>query len=178
MPRLLRGYVGLGCTPSRRRRTRMRTGTTASVRHNTTTPIPQGTYIFIAQSIYVSRESLRTLLLSSRISYEKITFKLLKRAFFHRQIIVCYYTISSDLNTFWELSPSHIDPDLCTHIIVGFAGVVNCSLDLGSNSSIYKEVIALKKLQPQLRVMISAGGSNELHLGFSEMVKNHANRKR
>lgn len=94
------------------------------------------------------------------------------------QIIVCYYTVSSDLNTFWELSPSHIDPYLCTHIIVGFAGVVNCSLDLGSNSLIYKEVIALKKLQPQLRVMISAGGSNELHLGFSEMVKNHANRKR
>lgn len=102
----------------------------------------------------------------------------LKKSFVHRQIIVCYYTVSSDLNTFWELSPSHIDPYLCTHIIVGFAGVVNCSLDLGNNSSIYKEVIALKKLQPQLRVMISAGGSNELHLGFSEMVKNHANRKR
>lgn len=52
MPRLLRGYVGLGCTPNRRRRTRMRTGTTVSVRHNTSTPIPQGkniifeTYIF------------------------------------------------------------------------------------------------------------------------------------
>lgn len=78
----------------------------------------------------------------------------------------------------WELSPSNIDPNLCTHIIVGFAGVVNCSLNLGNNSSIYKEVIGLKKFQPELRVMISVGGSNELHLGFSEMVKNHANRKR
>ncbi|XP_046144789.1 chitinase-3-like protein 2 isoform X2 [Osmia bicornis bicornis] len=94
------------------------------------------------------------------------------------QILVCYYTIQSNLNTFWELSPSHVDPNLCTHIIVGFASVVNCSLDLGSNSSIYKDILALKKLQPELRVMISAGGSNELHLGFSEMVKNHLNRKR
>lgn len=102
----------------------------------------------------------------------------LKKNCLCRQIIVCYYTISSDLNTLWELRPSHIDPNLCTHIIVGFASVVNCILDMGSYSSIYKEVIALRKLQPELRVMISAGGSNELQSGFSEMVKNHANRKR
>nr|XP_031831642.1 acidic mammalian chitinase-like [Nomia melanderi] len=95
-----------------------------------------------------------------------------------RQIIVCYYTISWYLNTLWELRPSHIDPNLCTHIIVGFASVVNCTLDLGNNSSIYKDVVALKNVQPELRVMISVGGSNELHLGFSEMVKNHTNRKR
>ncbi|XP_026674886.1 chitinase-3-like protein 2 isoform X2 [Ceratina calcarata] len=97
---------------------------------------------------------------------------------FSGQIIVCYYTIQSDLNTLWELRPSHIDPDLCTHIIVGFASVVNCSLDLDSSSTIYQQVVALKKSQPELRVMISAGGSNELHSGFSEMIKNHFNRKR
>ncbi|XP_076659633.1 chitinase-3-like protein 2 isoform X1 [Halictus rubicundus] len=95
-----------------------------------------------------------------------------------RQIIVCYYTISDYLNTLWELRPSHIDPNLCTHIIVGFASVVNCSLDLGNDTSIYKDVVAYKKMQPELRVMISVGGSSELHLGFSEMVKNHTNRKR
>ena len=94
------------------------------------------------------------------------------------QIVVCYYTVSGDLNTLWELGPSHIDPHLCTHIIVGFAGLVNCSLDLGNSSSVYKDVLALKNLQPELRVMISVGGSNELHLGFSEMVKSHGNRKR
>ncbi|XP_076637328.1 chitinase-3-like protein 2 isoform X1 [Colletes latitarsis] len=95
-----------------------------------------------------------------------------------RQIIVCYYTIPGDLNTLWELSSSHIDPNICTHIIMGFASVVNCSLDLGNSSSIYKDILTLKNQQPELRVMISVGGSNELHLGFSEMVKNHANRKR
>ncbi|XP_054011401.1 chitinase-3-like protein 2 isoform X1 [Hylaeus anthracinus] len=95
-----------------------------------------------------------------------------------RQIIVCYYTVSGDLNTLWELSPSHIDPNLCTHIIVGFASVVNCSLDLGRSSFFYKEILSLKKLQPKLRVIVSVGGSSELRLGFSEMVKNHSNRKR
>ncbi|XP_011160586.1 chitinase-3-like protein 2 [Solenopsis invicta] len=94
------------------------------------------------------------------------------------QVLVCYYTISGDLNTSWELSPSHIDPHLCTHIIVGFASVVNNTLDIGDNARVYEQVVALKNLEPNLKVMISAGGNNELHDGFSEMVKNHANRKK
>ncbi|XP_012530246.1 chitinase-3-like protein 2 isoform X1 [Monomorium pharaonis] len=94
------------------------------------------------------------------------------------QVLVCYYTIPGDLNTSWELSPSHIDPHLCTHIIVGFAGVVNNTLDIGDNARVYELVVALKNLEPNLKVMISAGGNSELHDGFSEMVKNHANRKK
>lgn len=94
------------------------------------------------------------------------------------QVLVCYYTIPGNLNTSWELSPSHIDPHLCTHIIVGFASVVNCTLDLGDNAWIYERVVALKNREPKLKVMVSAGGNTELHDGFSEMVKNHANRKR
>lgn len=42
MPRLLRGYVGLGCTPNRRRRIRMRTGTQVSVHRNNTNTIQPG----------------------------------------------------------------------------------------------------------------------------------------
>lgn len=94
------------------------------------------------------------------------------------QIIVCYYTIPWDLNTSRELSPSHIDPYICTHIIVGFASVVNNMLDIGDNAWVYKQVVALKNREPKLKVMISAGGNNELHDGFSEMVKTHANRKK
>ncbi|XP_020281146.1 acidic mammalian chitinase-like isoform X2 [Pseudomyrmex gracilis] len=94
------------------------------------------------------------------------------------QVIVCYYTIPWYLNTLWELSPSHIDPHLCTHIIVGFASVVNSTLDISPNEWVYKQVAALKNREPKLKVMISAGGDNELHDGFSEMVKNHANRKK
>lgn len=94
------------------------------------------------------------------------------------QVIVCYYTIPWDLNTSWELSPSHIDPHICTHIIVGFASVVDNMLDIGDNAWVYKQVVALKNREPKLKVMISAGGNNELHDGFSEMVKTHANRKK
>lgn len=94
------------------------------------------------------------------------------------QVLVCYYTIPGDLNTSWELSPSHIDPHICTHIIVGFASVVNSTLDIGDNAWVYERVVALKDLEPNVKVMISAGGNNELHDGFSEMVKNHANRKK
>lgn len=102
----------------------------------------------------------------------------LKIYFVFSQVIVCYYTIPGDLNTSWELSPSHIDPHICTHIIVGFASVVNSMLDIGDNAWVYERVVALKNLEPNLKVMISAGGNNELHDGFSEMVKNHANRKK
>ncbi|XP_066599872.1 chitinase-3-like protein 2 [Prorops nasuta] len=94
------------------------------------------------------------------------------------QIIVCYYSISGDLNKTQELSPSHIDPHLCTHIIVGFASVVNCTLNLGNNSWVYGAISDLKHSRPKLKVMVSVGGMNELHHGFPEMVRNHANRKK
>ncbi|KAF7993192.1 hypothetical protein HCN44_006252 [Aphidius gifuensis] len=92
--------------------------------------------------------------------------------------IVCYYTISGKLNTSQELNPSHIDPHICTHIIVGFAEVVNCTLFLNNYLNIYLNVLNLKKQAPQLKIMISAGGISELpNTGFPEMVKTHKNRK-
>ncbi|XP_008558918.1 chitinase-3-like protein 2 isoform X2 [Microplitis demolitor] len=94
------------------------------------------------------------------------------------KILVCYYTLPRTMNTTKELSPALIDPNICTHIIVGFASVVNSTLSLGANTKIYYEISSLKKLQPKLKVMISAGGINELTQGFPEMVKTHANRKK
>lgn len=166
MPRLLRGYVGLGCTPNRRRRIRMRTGTQVSVHRNNTTAIPPGKKNIFRKSSEICLGYMRVCVLMSKI-YP--TFS---------QVIVCYYTIPWDLNTSWELSPSHIDPHICTHIIVGFASVVDNMLDIGDNAWVYKQVVALKNREPKLKVMISAGGNNELHDGFSEMVKTHANRKK
>ncbi|KAG7212798.1 hypothetical protein KM043_013056 [Ampulex compressa] len=95
-----------------------------------------------------------------------------------RQVIVCYYTISDNLNTVWELSPANIDPHICTHIIMGFARVVNCTLHLNENTKAYKAIVDLKNKEPKLKVMLSVGGNNELHNGFPDMVKNHANRKK
>ncbi|KAK0166541.1 hypothetical protein PV328_004951 [Microctonus aethiopoides] len=93
------------------------------------------------------------------------------------KIVVCYYTISSNMNTSWELSPAHIDPYICTHIIVGFASVVNCTISLGTAEELLQQIINLKLHQPKLKVMVSASGINELQHGFPEMVKTHANRK-
>ncbi|XP_012274144.1 chitinase-3-like protein 2 [Orussus abietinus] len=93
------------------------------------------------------------------------------------ETIVCYYTVQGNLNTSRELRPSHIDPHICTHIIVGFARVVNCTLSLGETSWVYERVAALKNHEPGLKVMVSAGSMDELHSGFPEMVLNHANRK-
>jgi GH18 family chitinase len=61
---------------------------------------------------------------------------------------------------------------------MGFASVVNSTLKIGDNAGLYEQVVALKNREPKLKVMISAGGINELHNGFPEMVKNHANRKK
>ncbi|XP_043671883.1 chitinase-3-like protein 2 [Vespula pensylvanica] len=94
------------------------------------------------------------------------------------KIIVCYYIVPKTFNTAWNLSPSQIDPHICTHIIIGFASIVNCTVDMGVNTRIYEEVVNLKKNNSKLKVMISIGGGNEFNFGFPEMVKNHANRKR
>lgn len=81
------------------------------------------------------------------------------------------------MNTSWELSPAHIDPYICTHIIVGFASVVNCTISLGTAEKLLQQIVNLKLHQPKLKVMVSASGINELQHGFPEMVKTHANRK-
>uniref|UniRef100_A0A0C9RT37 CHIA_1 protein n=1 Tax=Fopius arisanus TaxID=64838 RepID=A0A0C9RT37_9HYME len=92
-------------------------------------------------------------------------------------LVVCYYTLPRFLNASGDLRPSDLDPRICTHIIVGFASVVNSRLSPGPFPSIYTEISALKKQFPKLKTMISAGGINEIDSGFPEMVKTHANRK-
>ncbi|XP_015116757.1 acidic mammalian chitinase [Diachasma alloeum] len=92
-------------------------------------------------------------------------------------LVVCYYTLPRFLNTSGDLGPSDLDPRICTHIIVGFASVVNSKLFPGPFPSIYTDVSALKKKFPKLKTMISAGGINEIDSGFPEMVKTHASRK-
>ena len=74
------------------------------------------------------------------------------------------------------LSSSNIDPNLCTHIIVGFASVSNCTIDLGKNLSIYSQIVRLKETSPNLKVLLSVGGADN-ESGFPQMVSNHANRK-
>ena len=94
----------------------------------------------------------------------------------YRHYIVCYYTINSDQINPIKLTPNNVDPYLCTHILVGFASVANCTIVLGKDLSIYQEMVALKKINPNLKVMVTVGGADNSP-GFPEMVLNHANRK-
>ncbi|XP_014608159.1 PREDICTED: chitinase-3-like protein 2 isoform X1 [Polistes canadensis] len=94
------------------------------------------------------------------------------------KFVVCYYTIPENWSTKWDLSPIQIDPYICTHIIVGFASITNCSVDMGVDEWAYAEVVNIKNDNPSLKVMISiGGGGDEANSGFSDMIKNHANRK-
>jgi chitinase len=86
---------------------------------------------------------------------------------------VCYYTIKDNIN-YITLTPSNINPYLCTHIIIGFASIFNCLLDLGKDLHVYQEIIKLKKIHSNLKVMISVSNNN---YGFNEMVLNHHRRK-
>ncbi|KAK2577855.1 hypothetical protein KPH14_001118 [Odynerus spinipes] len=92
------------------------------------------------------------------------------------KIIVCYYTLDIS-DTEWNLAPSQIDPHICTHIIIGFASIMNCTVDISANAWIYEKIVDLKKSNLNLKVMFSIGGANEPNSSFPEMVKNHANRK-
>ena len=74
------------------------------------------------------------------------------------------------------LSPLNIDPHLCTHIIIGFASVINCTINLGKNLSIYEKVVDLKQISPNLKVMVSVGGGDN-ESSFPKMVSNHESRK-
>lgn len=97
-------------------------------------------------------------------------------SFFSRHFVVCYYTGNKVSSGSIQLEPNKIDPNICTHIIVGFATVVNCTIDLGDNLKTYQQVVGLKKNQPNLKVMVSVGGADN-DSGFPEMVLNHTNRK-
>lgn len=111
--------------------------------------------------------------------YHKLSLSLTKSNYYYfiRRIIVCYYTIPSGKNSSKELLPSSIDLNLCSHLIIGFSSVQNCSINLGDNEEIYKQFANLKQSKPDVKFMISVGGMNELEEGYPRMVFNHTNRK-
>ncbi|XP_011503350.1 PREDICTED: acidic mammalian chitinase [Ceratosolen solmsi marchali] len=101
-----------------------------------------------------------------------VTFKFITKI--EEPFIVCYYTIEDNIN-YISLIPNYINPYLCTHIIIGFASVYNCMIDLGNNLNVYKDVVKLKKIHPNLKVMVSVDNNN--NSDFQDMVLNHSHRK-
>lgn len=94
-----------------------------------------------------------------------------------RRILVCYYTISESLNPS-SLGTSDFSHLPCTHLLLGFASLANCTIQLGAaQSAACEQAVSLKNRLPGLKVMLSVGGSNQDN-GFSEMVRNHASRKK
>lgn len=92
--------------------------------------------------------------------------------------IVCYYNYPLLNSNTTELQPENITCNLCTHIILAFASVSNSTLKLSDDMvRAIPSLIALKECNKDLKILISAGGGTTNN-GFSEMVVNHASRKR
>ncbi|KAL1501483.1 hypothetical protein ABEB36_006796 [Hypothenemus hampei] len=88
--------------------------------------------------------------------------------------LVCYFNLPADKNS---MQISDIDPNLCTHINVAFAAVVNHSIYLDdTNLGYLEEIVKLKEPNKNLKILLSIGGNGNNN-GFPEMVKNHTNRK-
>ncbi|XP_063822320.1 chitinase-3-like protein 2 [Ostrinia nubilalis] len=93
-----------------------------------------------------------------------------------KKIVSCYYNTPSANGT-GQLLPADIHPHLCTHINVAFARVVNKEIHLDDvQYQALRDIVKLKKVNPDLKILISVGGSGNED-GFSDMVINHASRK-
>lgn len=94
----------------------------------------------------------------------------------HNKVVSCYYNMpeKSERN---QLMPENIHPNLCTHINVAFARIVNKEIALDNYQyESLRYVVSLKKNNPNLKILLSIGGSGN-DSGFSDMVVNHASRK-
>ncbi|RZF48999.1 hypothetical protein LSTR_LSTR016561 [Laodelphax striatellus] len=101
--------------------------------------------------------------------------------------VVCYFT-----NWAWyrqgegKYLPSDIDPELCTHIIYGFAVLDSDHLTIKPHDTwadfdnkFYEKVIAVKKKKANIRVLIAIGGWNDSAGDkYSRLVNSAAARQR
>lgn len=92
-------------------------------------------------------------------------------------VVSCYYNTPSPVAPGRQLLPSDIHPQLCTHINVAFARVVNKSIYLEHYQyQTLLDIVQLRKLNPKLKILLSVGGAGN-DKGFSDMVVDHASRK-
>lgn len=94
--------------------------------------------------------------------------------------IVCYYTNWSYKRPgAGRFGPENLDPNLCTHIIYAFYGLKDSKLvptediDNGdSDQAPFKRIIALKQLNPNLKVMLAVGGWMMGYAPFRQLTEN------
>lgn len=93
--------------------------------------------------------------------------------------IVCYYTNWSHKRPgLGKFGPETLDPTLCTHIIYAFYGLKDGKLvpteevDNDGETALYKRVVAIKQLNPNLRVMLAVGGWMMGYTPFRQLTEN------
>uniref|UniRef100_A0A6G1SIN4 Putative chitinase 3 n=1 Tax=Aceria tosichella TaxID=561515 RepID=A0A6G1SIN4_9ACAR len=94
--------------------------------------------------------------------------------------IVCYYTNWSYKRPgAGRFGPEHLDPQLCTHIIYAFYGLKDSKLvptediDQGDNEQApYRKIVALKQVNPNLKVMLAVGGWMIGYAPFRQLTEN------
>lgn len=94
--------------------------------------------------------------------------------------IVCYYTNWSHKRPgSGKFGPENLDPNLCTHIIYAFYGLKDSKLvpteeidNSDSDQAPYKRIIALKQLNPNLKVMLAVGGWMMGYAPFRQLTEN------
>ena len=110
------------------------------------------------------------------ISVPKINTKIPRSSTVDNYKLVCYYTFPNKLETERQLYHSDIDPNLCTHINIGFGWIENNTIVIeNDNKNVTKNMVGLKKYNKNLKIILSITGKGED--GFGDMVINHANRK-
>ncbi|CAI9730440.1 acidic mammalian chitinase-like [Octopus vulgaris] len=97
--------------------------------------------------------------------------------------IFCYYSSSANarpgVGKFW---PEYIDPFLCSHLIFAFVDITKDGKDLKPNNwndlgpdGLYKRTMALKTVNPKLKILMAVGGWKIGSKPFLPVVKNKEN---
>lgn len=95
-------------------------------------------------------------------------------------LIVCYYTSYNADMHYEDLNLTQINGTLCTHINVGMAFLNNSSISIskGLKEVLINDMPRLKTKYLNLKFLLCIGGGGSSSDGFSDMVKNHQNRKK
>lgn len=123
-----------------------------------------GNYVYSVESEKGSRQhSKRLICYYTTTRYDSIT----KRKVRNGNGIAAESSILKDFN-----------PHLCSHINIGIVQIKNCTLLIDDDlTRAFMEGNLLKARNDKLKILLWVGGADE-STGFSEMVENHANRKK